>query len=537
MEHINGIPLGFLFSEIGLPKHLSDMASTSTGKGPSDKEREDIYKLLEEYESELPVLQAKILLCRTLLSPVRQLPFDIMAQIFEEYMATTASRNPWTVLCQVCGSWRDIALAHAPLWLDLCVSAKPDGTVEGSMEPPEGRAAAAHAWVKRVRTCAWSLKVLGRKAHNSNAPNVDAPGNGTLLHSLLTPDAIDNLQYLHLAGSLDISGLGTVTYPGVASVVSNTTGSNLLQQGYPSLPALKKAVLPNLHGVIHRTHFPWPQLTHLYLGTQLTFEESIPIFRQSINLQRACIHYQSGDTMAIRSVDFMQTDTIPLPNLTDLTFLGNAPLGNFINYGFTWPNLENLRLWQYPTFFWSDASKRLIRSTTRLHITTLELGGSFTLFTQCIEACPNLTYLVLEPNSTTYGELFHFFTYGAGGLNLPRLQFLSVYCNLSVGYELNMDWVLEEGLAEMLASRSPGHAPYLGCAVLKRFLLRVSLGEFSDPIAIRAARVLEQFKDVMDVTLIRGNAPSVHQVPPGGLDHWDRGLGEFLDGLWTYGKD
>ncbi|KAF5337165.1 hypothetical protein D9611_002899 [Ephemerocybe angulata] len=365
MEHINGIPLSFLSSELGLPKHLSDMASTSTGEGPSDKERKVISPLLEEYENELPLLQAKILFCRRLLSPVRHVPFDIMVQIFEEYMALSASRNPLAVLCQVCMSWRDIALAHAPLWLDLCISAKSDGTVQGSIEPPKGRAAAASAWVKRVRTCAWSLKVCG---HNDVTPNdIDSPGDSLPVHVLLTPDAIDNLQYLHLTGSLDSTGLGTLTYPGVTSVFVNTIQTsgpfNWVEQGFPAFPTLKKAVLLNLPPIlvyIHLAHFPWSQLTHLYLGNKfkLTFEESMPIFRQSTNLQRACVHYRPCQDTG-RQVDFTQSNTISLPKLTDLTFLGDAPLGNFINYGFAWPNLENLRLWQYPKRFWSDASKRL----------------------------------------------------------------------------------------------------------------------------------------------------------------------------------
>lgn len=471
------------------------------------------------------------------------MPFEVMAQIFEDYMKITGSTNPMSVLCQVCVSWRDIAMSHTPLWSERAVRVH-NGTIAGSIRPLEGPAAALQAWAKRAEPMPWSLKVVATRT-DTLQPFPCAP-----LYFILTSATTKNLQYLAITGDLQFTGTEALSVAEVHSVVVEGAERTTARIELPLLSNLRKAVLVNVHPNILPHHFSWPQLTHLYLGSALKFSEAITVLRQTTNLQRACIDFESHDWRHLQSENLQHRETVTLPYLSELTFLHAAPLGRFFNYGMSWPNLERLQLWYEPEAWWNQESMRLIRSATRLHVVALGLIASANYFTPILDACPFLTHLTFEC-VTTYVHLFEFLELSEGETRLPQLEYLGIECDFMDRFEFNMEWDLEyptgpqyegwsqhpflrpeEALANMLRSRSPGNAAARGCAPLKQFIIRISEGAFGDPLAERISNALAQFEDQLDVRLVRGSRTKCPTNMK--LTHWDRGLENSLDDLWAF---
>ncbi|KAF6741786.1 hypothetical protein DFP72DRAFT_557852 [Ephemerocybe angulata] len=528
-------------SQVGLPPHICDLF-LNDGKHPSKQEHAEVSSLLRGYEHELSNLEARIALCRNFLAVVRRVPFEVMAQIFEDYMKITGSTNPLSVLCQVCVSWRDIAMSHTPLWSERAVRVH-NGTIAGSIRPLEGPAAALQAWAKRAAPMPWSLKVVN--------PQTDTlqPLPCVPLYLILSSANAKNLQYLAITGDLQFTGTAALIVAEVHSIVVEGAERTTSRIELPSLSNIRKAVLVNVHPNILPHHFSWSQLTHIYLGSALKLSEGIAVLRRTINLQRACIDFETYPHRETRN--FGHTGTVPLLHLSELTFLHGAPLGGFFNYGMSWPKLDRLQLWYEPEPWWNQESMRIIRSVKRLHVVAQGGIASLNYFTPILDACSLLTHLTFEC-ITTYVHLFQFLELSEAETRLPHLEYLGIECDFIDEFEFNMEWDLEYptgpqyerlnrhhpflrpevALANMLRSRSPGNAAAHGCTPLKQLTIRISEGAFSDPLAERISNTLAQFEDQLDVHLVRGSKTKCPTDMK--LTHWGRGLENTLDDLWAF---
>ncbi|KAJ3550841.1 hypothetical protein NMY22_g190 [Coprinellus aureogranulatus] len=131
-------------------------AKLNTNYTPSDLEIPTLKKIVAEREATIKTLTLKIeeleealSLARyqkascmkdleehlALLSPVRRLPFDLLASIFHaclpetihDFIGIASASNPSVVLSRVCQSWRTTALACPKLWSQLSVTIPSNG--------------------------------------------------------------------------------------------------------------------------------------------------------------------------------------------------------------------------------------------------------------------------------------------------------------------------------------------------------------------------------------------------------------------------
>lgn len=100
-----------------------------TGISTVEKQLEQLNAMIANMEVERSRLKTIVSRSRSLLSPFRRFPVECMSEIFQwyctmqptyEFDVFNTSKGPW-LLTHVCRLWRNIALAHPPLWSTITI--------------------------------------------------------------------------------------------------------------------------------------------------------------------------------------------------------------------------------------------------------------------------------------------------------------------------------------------------------------------------------------------------------------------------------
>ncbi|RXW16429.1 hypothetical protein EST38_g9420 [Candolleomyces aberdarensis] len=290
----------------------------------------------------------------------------------------------------------------------------------------------------------------------------------------------------------------------------------------------------------------WNQLTHLYLGKQVSYAKALMVLKTATALEQGCFDLENS-----RLLEYMPTNTTLLresdgflPNLKDLTFLRNSPFGNpFSDYGqFSWPSLIALRLCIRDRLSWNSSTPLLFGSLTNLHLRTSNVTEFGTGVAPILNACPLLASLTLDLKLEEYRPFFEFLTLDPARPHLVHLASLKIFWEEGLG---DSDAAFHAPVYEMLASRtdicakseegsdsehsSPATAVVPDNFSLKTFTLYLGGQPAADEVAKigRNFAGLERFMEISVFGRKRWKPMKIWEEIP--LDHWDDGVGPMLD--------
>ncbi|TEB28925.1 hypothetical protein FA13DRAFT_1775613, partial [Coprinellus micaceus] len=275
-------------------------------------------------QEELRPIEGKIKACQGLLSALRKIPPDVLARIFEFYVASGDSdanteycflydifeSDEWTddehdmsdsrprpsLLCFVCRHWNAVAIATPSLWENIRFTIGAQEQKPGKHPLVEaGRARRIATWMNRTTPRPWSLVIDAKP--EEYGPYRDESEGSVQLSKLLKGPALQQLERVSIKSDPFSLGMGDVTLPNVVSAViyseaeisSVKKKKAVILPDLPTLPALTHAVL---EGVFPPRalplHLPWSQLTHLYIGETVPMRPWQAIFKLCTSLQKGC---------------------------------------------------------------------------------------------------------------------------------------------------------------------------------------------------------------------------------------------------------
>ncbi|KAF5337011.1 hypothetical protein D9611_002949 [Ephemerocybe angulata] len=473
---------------------------------------------------------------------LQSVPSEIMAEIFEHYMATSPSSNiapsPYT-LCLVCREWRDVVVGISSLWARLTVHLRYSKKWGDVALLTSTHASSVRTALKRIGASPWSLN-----------PRFLPPSSDVDFSTLLTPASLKGLRAFKAGAEGGILGLKSLTFPSAESLVIESkmgiyAGLRHIQfefephsPNFPTLPSLRKVVLGEIPlWMPLTTYLPWDQVTHLYVGNDVVFKELATILKICPNLRQACFQY--SDMVVPDRHEYEAMEACTSVQLKCLTFIGGSPCGAPCGK-FMWPNLLHLRLHEVWGRTWDPDSFKHCGTITHLHLSALKLSVSRQLG-PLASSSKHLTHLYLEvKRNMEYHKIFRFFTFTPAkpAFPFPCLQVLGIHCPTPPTFRLARRQEIEEAelmtcssaaisLTAMVSSRISDVHPQ--CTHLKRFIIRAPTRH---RLVMRIVDTLEQFKDTLDLSLVIGRYPThrTHIEGPG-LRHWDDGFAEALDSL------
>ncbi|KAJ2913415.1 hypothetical protein MD484_g6998, partial [Candolleomyces efflorescens] len=475
-------PVEYRLHELGLPDEIVAIAQAHRDLPPRARSRVEL--AITEYEREFSSLRTRIVnlelpkewytrqelyqdeahvkrqlqACRSLLSVMRRIPFETMAEIFayylspggkgrlnvqedededeheEDYDRPDPTPSPG-LLCLVCRYWKVAATTTPSLWSNIHVRAQEQEAGEYPLVK-SAHVRGILSWMDRVTSHPWSLTVQANRYRGAAARDSAVP-----LSQLLNRPASLHLQRFRIEANQFALGLGQTTFPRVTSVIidcdySYERGEPQLPD-LPSMPALTKAVF---NGILKPSylapHIPWSQLTHLFLGRGVEIPQWRAIFKLCTALQQGCFHLLDSDSDS--DVVYPEPAEVTLPDLEDLTFLYMSP---FIQplHGVSAPTLSKLQLftgWAEPT--WDFLNPHLFQNLTHLSLINCSWAEHDTLI-PIFKTVPLLTELFFSL-TVGFSKVFKFLTFGyKGKLHLRSLR--------ALGIHMDMERILEPGEA------------------------------------------------------------------------------------------
>ncbi|KAJ7701189.1 hypothetical protein B0H17DRAFT_976702 [Mycena rosella] len=297
-----------------------------TNAVPSDAERNDIRGLLEgplkqvaELTKELSRLQAFIDAASkernelqesidahlALVSPARQLPDDIVRAIFVACLPST--RNPAMsgaeaplLLCQICRSWRSIALTTPRLWASIHI-------VVPTQSKLEAVTATVAAWLARAGTVPLHISmVFSQTAHAFTGYDISSLLSVLVAASLRWNDIRLALpQYgagsaLFSLSSKDVPVLQTLALAGVPSTIDTTLRAPPNPLSFLATKSLRSIVIPSWNYFL-QSSVSWEYLNHLTIKNKsdATYNSILSILRKCPRLETCEIpvHGKLGDIL------------------------------------------------------------------------------------------------------------------------------------------------------------------------------------------------------------------------------------------------
>jgi len=419
---------------------------------------------------------------------VHQLPVEILVQIFLFCLPSGppfpldpspfASQNRASLLlCQVCSSWRRIALQTQALWTCLVLEV----SVKDSQEVSERHSQAASHWFSRAGCHLVDLVVRAYvdPSEPSNHWGLDQTYFANFMMQLVRPRAerirslhlsfkelYDILCLLHFQNDKDALPHHVWSFPNLEYL---TLDLDIFCVETVVLTALKS--IPKLHTVVldgviisneDNVHLPWAQLTSLTIHD---IEE--PIFRvlmaQCPALETGYFSMRDGESGELPTLD------VTLTLLTSLTIYFLVGFNPSIFDGIHFPALDDVGL--FLTCDISDpvwtAPEHMFRQLAS--VTKLSLGGRIAApdMINILRATKNVTNFKVEVEDG-HGEVLRALTLAGESENeqllLPNLRVMHVRtCPRRRGSEP----FSVAAFVEMVASRSPSGAGPLGVAPLR----------------------------------------------------------------------
>ncbi|KAJ7803486.1 hypothetical protein B0H14DRAFT_1637275 [Mycena olivaceomarginata] len=244
-------------------------------------------KLAEERDTLLTYVEAH----KALISPLRQLPLDIIEEIFMACLPThrncvmSAAEAP-VLLGRICSSWRAISLTTPRLWskLHIVEPTRPYNSPPYNLNPGlyEAKVAqrldVADAWLRRSGTCPLSISVESNLDHGVTPPLTPspAPPNTDVFLDMLVPYAYRWKELRLVVPPLALETLSRLTENDVPLLrrlkivqrpqhTSYASGWSLAQCGVLSGPNLSRFSISGSSIVCSDLPLRWSQLTTLSL--------------------------------------------------------------------------------------------------------------------------------------------------------------------------------------------------------------------------------------------------------------------------------
>ena len=322
--HTNYSPTASEILEIKdfLTKPLARLTSI---KAKIDRLNSIVEKLYDEHRA----LNAEIEAHRALLSPLRQVPLDIMEEIFirclpTDHNAVMSTREAPLLLGRVCGEWRSITLSTPRLWASLHIpSSPPDSLFDDSTFDLEigKRCKGAAEWIRRSGECPLSISLHTSCPRYHSDSSVMQPFGEVSMPILPSSKRWKNFSFRGLNDSFThfqkiaegdvpmLESLGITIVPGtflqffVATSLMDT--SSLL-----SAPKLRKLSLTYFRENLLSLPVRWSQLTHLTLDaegpTQFTVTPSPLTYSQVGKVLKNCILLVSC-SLRLGNTQYVQT--------------------------------------------------------------------------------------------------------------------------------------------------------------------------------------------------------------------------------------
>ncbi|RXW20498.1 hypothetical protein EST38_g5350 [Candolleomyces aberdarensis] len=608
------LPVEHRLHELGLPDEIVSIAQSHRDLPPRGRSRVEL--AITEYEEEISSLHTRIAnlelpkewytrqelyqdvwdvdrklqACRSLLSVMRRIPFETMAEIFEYYLAPGGKgrsimkekddeegddededdededdedgpgRTPSPgLLCRVCRYWKAVATTTPSLWSNIHIRAQ-EQKVGGYPLVKSTHVRGILSWMDRVTSHPWSLTVQATRHRGAFARD----GSAVPLSQLLNRPASLHLRRLQIDANQFSVGLGQITFPRVTSVVVDCDHGDDRDDpqlpDLPSMPALTKAVLC----CVLRTsyilpHIPWSQLTHLFLGRAVEIPQWRAIFKLCTALQQGCFHIM--DVHPDSDIMYSEPAQVTLPDLTDLTFLYMSPFMEPLN-GVSLPSLSKLQLftgWAEPS--WDFLNPDLFQNLTHLSLVNCSWAEHDTLI-PILKTVPQLAELFF---SLTIGfeVVFNFLAFGhEGKFNLRSLR--------ALGIHMDMERVLEpvdgeggrgteaeesadestpfpfQALTNFISSRTQAvqrgdfaNRPH-SLTLLQKLVLRVDTADWADKMVLKLREEVVPYDKYGLRTLVFGPQDNTSTW---GTDfthwlmqhrHWDEGFIDIIRGVEQY---
>ncbi|KAJ7772087.1 hypothetical protein DFH07DRAFT_768181 [Mycena maculata] len=215
----------------------------------------------------------------------RQIPVELMEIIFSmtmpptDYVRPNALRAP-LLLCQVCSSWRKVALVTARLWNSLHINpGRRRGTWKGFLE----------SWLGRSGTGPLSLRFEGHQPELGPQPQLYTYFQDHIL-KIIVEDYSKRWRRL----SLDVSAwsLTRLVYTSMPLLetleVRVPRGSSGVFISSADAPRLRTVSL-GAHTIPASVHVAWERLTHLHAASPLDLDQVFPLLAKCEKLTECSI--------------------------------------------------------------------------------------------------------------------------------------------------------------------------------------------------------------------------------------------------------
>ena len=305
--HTNYSPTASEILEIkdSLKKPLARLASIE-----SEIDRSNL--VVEKVYDEHRALNAWIEAHRALLSPLRQVPIEIMEEIFihclpTDHNAVMSTREAPLLLSRVCSEWRSITLSTPRLWASLRIPLSPPESILGYYALDfefEKCSKGAAEWIRRSGECPLSISLHPPSPHYQfDGISVKQPFRKVLKEILPSSkrwktfscrglnDSFTHLQKIAEGDVPMLESLGITIVPESLSRFGGTTAL-MNTFGLLSAPKLRKLSLTYFRENLLSLPVRWSQLTHLTLDaegpTQLTVTPSPLTYSQVGKVLKNC---------------------------------------------------------------------------------------------------------------------------------------------------------------------------------------------------------------------------------------------------------
>jgi len=393
----------------------------------TDEEISRLHDLLNELEHRREKALTYIHKHRQLLSPIRRLPPEILAETFvrclpSNHLPTRNLAEAPLLLTLVCKQWREIALSTPRMWCALHIYVPYSRF--NDVQFIEKRKAGIQQWLERSGSLPISLSVTHKHptwtpVHDPDNPEapLDPYSEESPLSSLMKCLVSFSPRWGELTLNVPIAALRPIAsipperllvlHRISVSVPFSYTDSHNLGASFTAF----LDCLPQLNALYLREHsmpeiqsgFRWSRLTELSLlphnnaDTILRYSDAIRLLLQTDNL-RVC-------KLMVRLSSTSEQLQVTLPSLYDLTLIFSAheEPSTHLAHSLTAPSLINLAItssWGYENMhsahsFYNEILTKLLGESTgiqNLHVAVAMPIGSLV---QCLQSSPQIKSLTI----------------------------------------------------------------------------------------------------------------------------------------------
>ncbi|KAJ7883990.1 hypothetical protein B0H13DRAFT_1721179 [Mycena leptocephala] len=229
-----------------------------------------------------------------LISPVRRLPEDVVAEIFAASLPSdrnaimSGAKSP-LLLCHVCKAWRNLALLTPFLWTSLHIVAPTDPSRVQQLDE------AAESWLSRSGVLPLSISLVG--PGKTPAKWDCSVLLGTLIRYAsrwkklrIKFNSHRGFKPLAVLTLFDVPILETIVIEGFLPERRHPVDWDAVS--FLRTTSLRRVALVGVHGFFPFL-LPWNRLRHLFLGQEnaswLTAAEALDMLRQSPNLEKCSL--------------------------------------------------------------------------------------------------------------------------------------------------------------------------------------------------------------------------------------------------------